>query len=81
MGMNRFVGKVCVVTGGARGIGAAIAHRLGLEGCKVAILDVDREAGEQRVKMLSSMSIESIFIYADVSNEDHVREAIDTVYK
>lgn len=81
MGMNRFVGKVCVVTGGARGIGAAIAHRLGLEGCKVAILDVDREAGEQRVKMLSSMSIESIFIYADVSNEDHVREAMDTVYK
>ena len=81
MGMNRFVGKVCVVTGGARGIGAAIAHRLGSEGCKVAILDVDREAGEQRAEMLGSMGIESIFIYADVSNEEHVREAMDTVYK
>jgi NAD(P)-dependent dehydrogenase (short-subunit alcohol dehydrogenase family) len=79
--MNRFVGKVCVVTGGARGIGAAIAYRLGSEGCKVAILDIDRVAGEYRVNDFRSRGIEAIYIYADVSNEDHVRNAMDMVYQ
>ncbi|MCC6058203.1 MAG: SDR family oxidoreductase [Desulfurococcaceae archaeon] len=79
--MGRFDGKVCVVTGGARGIGAAIAYRLGVEGCKVAILDIDREAGEYRVNEFRSKGIDAIYIYADVSNEEHVKNAMDLVYQ
>jgi NAD(P)-dependent dehydrogenase (short-subunit alcohol dehydrogenase family) len=43
--MNRFEGKVAVVTGGAKGIGAACAVRLASEGAAVHIADVDEEAG------------------------------------
>ncbi len=37
-------GKVALVTGGARGIGLAIAQRLHLEGCRVAVCDIDADA-------------------------------------
>lgn len=43
--MNRFEGKVAVVTGGAKGIGAACATRLASEGAAVYVADIDEEAG------------------------------------
>ncbi|RRR98184.1 SDR family NAD(P)-dependent oxidoreductase [Glycomyces terrestris] len=45
--MNRFEGKVAVITGGAKGIGAACTARLASEGAAVYIADVDEEAGER----------------------------------
>lgn len=77
---KRFAGKVCVVTGGARGIGAAIAHRLASEGCRVAILDVDEDAGRLREKELSSLGLDAVFILADVSREEDVEKAMEEVY-
>lgn len=44
--MNRFEGKVAIVTGGANGIGQAIAERLGQEGAKLVIVDREAEAAE-----------------------------------
>ena len=41
--MNRFDGRVAVVTGGASGIGAAIVRRLASEGARVAVADLDAE--------------------------------------
>ncbi|MET1160531.1 MAG: SDR family oxidoreductase [Thermoprotei archaeon] len=79
--MKRFSGKTCIVTGGARGIGAAIAYRLGSEGCRVAIIDIDKETGEYRVRDFKSRGIEAIYLYDDVSNEEHVQKAMDQVYE
>ncbi len=42
--MSRFAGKVAIVTGGANGIGAAVAARLAAEGAKVMIADVQEPA-------------------------------------
>jgi NAD(P)-dependent dehydrogenase (short-subunit alcohol dehydrogenase family) len=48
--MNRFEGKVAVVTGGAKGIGAACTARLAGEGAVVHVADVDEEAGRRVVE-------------------------------
>jgi 3-oxoacyl-[acyl-carrier protein] reductase len=39
--MNRFDGQVAIVTGGAQGIGFGIAQRLGQEGARIVLLDID----------------------------------------
>src|SRR2546423_14938468 len=56
--MNRFdfAGRTAVVTGGAQGIGAAIAKRLQASGAKVAIWDLE---GTPRVDVAEQASIES----------------------
>lgn len=45
--MNRFEGRVAVVTGGAKGIGAACTARLASEGAVVYVADIDEEAGHR----------------------------------
>ena len=77
---KRFENKVCVVTGGARGIGAAIAHRLGVEGCRVAIIDVDEDAARYRVESFKGSGFEAMFVKADVSVEEEVERAMDAIF-
>lgn len=60
------------VTGGASGLGAATAAALVEAGCKVAIFDVNREAGEAMAKKLGA-----VFCYCDVTNEFAVRGAFE----
>ncbi len=50
--MTRFAGRVAVITGGAAGIGAAIAARLQSEGARVAIWDRDPALGVDHVEIL-----------------------------
>lgn len=66
-----------VVTGGASGIGLAVAERLLDDGWPVAILDADAEALTRAEDALSGEN--AIFLTTDVTDEDEVAEAFDEV--
>jgi 2-hydroxycyclohexanecarboxyl-CoA dehydrogenase len=53
----RFDGRRAVVTGGARGIGAAIAERLASEGAEVVVADVDRNAAERTATRIGGSAV------------------------
>ena len=78
--MDRFREKTCIVTGGARGIGAAIATRLGTEGCTVAIFDIDEQAGQYRQRELEKNGIKAVFYKVDVASEEMVKQAVEDFY-
>ncbi|HEY8531925.1 MAG TPA: 3-oxoacyl-ACP reductase family protein [Limnochorda sp.] len=70
-----FAKRVAIVTGGARGIGLAIARRLVREGCAVVIADVNLEQAEQAVASVDP-SGDSMAIQLDVSQYAEVERAV-----
>jgi 3alpha(or 20beta)-hydroxysteroid dehydrogenase len=64
--MARLEGKVALVTGGARGMGAATARLFAAEGAKVVITDVLDQEGEQLAQELGGAAL---FMHHDVSDE------------
>jgi len=69
MGKDRLVGKVAVISGGARGMGASEAQLFLDEGAKVVITDVLDEAGKQTAQRLSPDGSRCMFLHHDVTNE------------
>ena len=67
--------KVVIISGGAHGIGAASAVAFARQGYRVAVADVDVEAGE---KLAATRSVEGgiVFIRADVSRADEARAVV-----
>jgi 3-oxoacyl-[acyl-carrier protein] reductase len=66
-----------IVTGGARGIGAAIARRLAQEGLAVALLDVDRAGAEETATSIAGESgVTAVGIECDVSDRRRVAAAV-----
>lgn len=75
--MPRLHGKRAIITGGGNGIGAAAAMLFVREGAQVAILDIDREAGERAAAAAEAEGGEVLFLQADVSEPDDMEDAID----
>lgn len=71
-------GKTAVVTGAAKGIGAAVAEYLGRAGANVVVADADGEAAVDRVKQLREAGIEAVEAVVDVSREEDVLAMLDT---
>jgi NAD(P)-dependent dehydrogenase (short-subunit alcohol dehydrogenase family) len=69
---RRLVDKVAVVTGAGHGIGRACAHRLGLEGARVTVVDCNLATAEQTVAILGGDGIEAVAVECDVSQPDDV---------
>lgn len=72
-------GKAGLVTGAGSGIGQASAVAFAREGAKVIVSDISEEAGNETVKLIRDMGGEAEFFKCDVSNEEQVKELVETV--
>jgi len=73
--------RVAVITGGARGIGRAIAVRFAVEGCTPVVVDVLEAEGGQTVDEISTEGREGLFVKCDISDSDQVHDMVDVVMK
>ncbi len=64
-----------LVTGGATGIGAAFVEQFHLQGCKVALLDINQKAGEALAKRLGNDSVH--FFPCDLRNMADLKKAVE----
>ena len=70
--MKDLEGKVAVVTGGASGIGRAMAERFGREGMKVVLGDIEESALETAVREMRQAELDVIGVRTDVSSAESV---------
>ena len=76
----RLQGKVAVVTGGAQGIGRAIALGLGREGAKVVVADLQADKARDVVNELLALGSEAIPVEVNVANESAVKRLANATF-
>lgn len=77
---KRFQDKVALITGGSRGIGAAIAKRFAKEGCHIAISFAEsKDKATSLVKSIEKEGIQAIAFQADQANSSQVEKLVQKV--
>jgi NAD(P)-dependent dehydrogenase (short-subunit alcohol dehydrogenase family) len=77
--MNRLDGKIALISGAARGIGAEAARLMIEAGAKVAIGDVLDERGRETLRALESANGEALYTHLDVTREEDWTAAVSAV--
>lgn len=75
--MGRLEGKVAFLTGGGAGIAKATAKAYVKEGAKVAIIELNREAGATAEREIREAGGDALFVETDVTQDESVRRAVD----
>ncbi|MBE0480976.1 MAG: SDR family oxidoreductase [Dehalococcoidia bacterium] len=76
MDQGRFAGRVALVTGGASGIGRAVALLLAREGAMVSVVDLDLAGAEAVAANVRKSGSKAAAVGCDVGNEDEVQRAV-----
>lgn len=79
MPKREFARRTVVVTGGAGGIGQAMAHRFGSEGARVAVLDLPSSPLDQAAEQLHRAGIEAVALPCDITDPAQVSQAMAAV--
>jgi NAD(P)-dependent dehydrogenase (short-subunit alcohol dehydrogenase family) len=74
--MRTFSGKSVVITGAARGIGAALARRFAREGARLALLDRDAAEVEKRAEEITATGAQAVAARCDVTSIEDCHAAI-----
>ena len=74
---GRLDGQNAIVSGGAAGAGGAASDLFAREGAHVAIVDIQKEAGEKRAERIIEGGGKAFFVKADVSKAEEVAAAVD----
>lgn len=77
--MNRVDGKTILVTGAAYGIGSSIASLLAQEGAKIALTDIDDQAGKKLESEIRAAGGQVQYWHLDTSDEDNVKTVFSAV--
>ncbi|MEC3913857.1 SDR family oxidoreductase [Nocardia sp. CDC160] len=75
--MSRFTDRSIIVTGAARGIGAAYARALAAEGAKVVVADLNSELGESVAKQITADGGTAVFAQVDVADPASAKAVAD----
>lgn len=80
MNEKRFQGKTAFITGGARGIGKAIALRLAAEGCDVAFgYLTSRSEAKATAEEIESHGVRGLAVRGNIANSDHIKRMFEKV--
>ena len=79
--MNRLDGKVALISGAARGIGAETARRMAEAGAQVVIGDILEDRAEETVKEIKAAGGRAMFVKLDVTSEANWTAAVSAATK
>ncbi len=71
-------GKVAIVTGSADGIGKAVARNLAEQGCRLALVDIKDDEGQQAAKELNACG-EAAYFHCDLTSMDELTQTFDAI--